>query len=255
MMPSRITPESMNQCWMRWWMSKRMTRLAPRRARVPCAVLRREPLAQLVDEVDEDVEREEEQRERGEPRERDVDDVRDGVPARLLRRLVRDERREVRRSSPRGSARRSATRFAPTTGRRRVGLRDDRVRAALPWQPRGSSCTRARAAADARRAGRGSSRGTSSGLGVQARGLGERRVPVARLAAAARISRRSAGDAAGAGSPSASNARAASTACGEPWHEAQVGPATFVSSREPLAVDRRLRARRVCSVWQLAQAR
>ena len=44
------------------------------------------------------------------------------------------------------------------------------------------------------------------------------------------------------------------TACGEPWHEAQVGPETFVSSRSHFEWIEPANAS-VASAWQFAQAR
>ena len=77
-----MTPESMNQCWARWWMSKRWTTLFTSSAVVRRGRLGRQPLAQLGDEVDEHVEGEEEQRERGQVGEDHVEEVRDDVARR-----------------------------------------------------------------------------------------------------------------------------------------------------------------------------
>src|SRR6266545_480149 len=104
---------------------------APQRVRgVVVLGLAREALAQLVDEVHDDVEREEEQRERREVREHDVDDVRDDVPADLLDGLVRDECGEVVRRL-RVAARAGLSLLRRGDRRGGVGLEGDRVGAAL----------------------------------------------------------------------------------------------------------------------------
>ena len=254
--PSRITPESMSQCWMRWWMSKRTTIFSASGSWWCPLLLLLRAAAQLVDRIHQHVEGEEEQGAGGQVAEGDVDDVRHRPG--VLERLVGDEAGEAgvggRVALGAGlhpgvvllHRRQRATPPTPAPCRRRCSC-------GRPWPPgrRGSPSRAARAGSPAT-----TSRPSIEFLPVdgdvvlQAHGPGELGVAVAGLAALGDARRDRRGSRPCQWPPDrASRARAASRGRRRRWRQRRPGPSR-ASGR-----GRRPATSSGTPAWQVPQAR